>query len=91
MAPIPFLLLILAVAMVSNVKLPKLKVRKNMALNLFQGSCVLFAYIAAPFQLFPEILFVQALFYLTVGVIWYALKPPVLEHEAEEIIPSSAH
>ncbi len=91
MAPIPFVLLVLALAMVSNVKLPKLKVRKNLALNIFQAGMVLFAYIVAPFQLFPEVLFMQALFYLSVGVIWYAVKPPTFEDEVEEVIPSSAH
>ena len=91
MAPIPFLLLILSIAMVSNVKLPKLKLHKNMYLNAFQMGNVLLAYIIAPLQILPEILFLQAVFYVTVGVIWYAIKPPVLEDEVENIVHSSAH
>lgn len=92
MSPMPFVLFILAIAMVSAVKLPKLKVRKSMALNLFQGLNVLFAYIFAPLQLFPEVLFAQGVMYVTIGVIWYAIKPPPLEAETvEEILHSSAH
>lgn len=91
MAPIPFVLLILSFAMVSNVKLPKLKVRKNMLLNAFQMVNVLFAYIVAPLQILPEILFLQCVFYVTTGVIWYAIKPPVLEDKVEMVVPSSAH
>lgn len=91
MAPIPFVLLILAVAMVSNVKLPKLKVRKNMLLNAFQIANVLLAFIIAPLQILPEVLFLQGVFYVTVGVIWYAIKPPVSDDEVESVVHSSAH
>jgi CDP-diacylglycerol---serine O-phosphatidyltransferase len=75
MAPAPFLLLMGAFAMVSNIRLPKLRVRRNMALNVFQIGMVLFAYIAAPLKLFPEVLLCQSLFYTVVGVVWCALRP----------------
>lgn len=84
MAAAPFVLLVAAFSMVSNVRLPKLKPRKSLALNVFQASNVLFAYVVAPFKLFPEILFLQSLFYLMVGVIWYAIAPPQVSEEAVE-------
>ena len=85
MAAAPFFLLICSFAMVSNVKLPKLRVRKSLALNIFQASNVLFAYAVTPFKLFPEILFLQSLFYLSVGVIWYAIAPPLSNEEELEL------
>lgn len=92
MAPMPFVLLVLALAMVSNVKLPKLKMRKNLPLNIFQAVMILFSYVVTPLQLFPEVLFMQALVYVTIGVIWYGIRPPALDDEEEkEVIPSSAH
>ena len=87
-APTPFLLFILAVAMVSSVKLPKLKLRKSMLLNVFQAANVLFAYAAAPLKIHPEVLLCQSVFYAVVGIAWYTIKPPVLEKEAEEAVPS---
>lgn len=91
MATVPFLLFLAAVAMVSSVKLPKIKPRKNMALNIFQAVNVLTAYIIAPMQMLPQILFVQGVFYVTVGVIWYGLKPPTDDLELEtqtQTVPS---
>ena len=79
MAIVPFALFLAAIAMVSNVKLPKVKPRKNMALNVFQALNVLFAYVFTPFQLFPEVLFFQGLMYVTAGVVWYAVAPPPLD------------
>ena len=81
MAVIPFALFLAAVAMVSSVKLPKIKPRKSMALNVFQGLNILTAYIIAPMQMYPEVLFLQGMMYLTVGVAWYAISPPQFEDE----------
>jgi CDP-diacylglycerol--serine O-phosphatidyltransferase len=82
MAVIPFALFLAAVAMVSSVKLPKIKPRKSMALNVFQGLNILTAYIIAPMQMYPEVLFLQGMMYLTVGVAWYSIAPPQFEEEA---------
>ena len=79
MATVPFLLFLASVAMVSSVKLPKIKPRKNVALNVFQAANVLTAYIITPMQMLPQVLFVQGVFYVTVGVLWYGMKPPVEE------------
>lgn len=86
MATVPFLMFLAAVAMVSSVKLPKIKPRKNVALNVFQAVNVLTAYIIAPMQMFPQVLFVQGVFYVTVGVLWYGLKPPVEDVEIDTAI-----
>lgn len=91
MATVPFLLFLASVAMVSSVKLPKIKPRKNMALNIFQAVNVLTAYIIAPIQMLPQVLFVQGVFYVTVGVIWYGLKPPTDDLELDtqtQTVPS---
>lgn len=80
---VPFFLFIASVAMVSSVKLPKVKPRKNLWLNIFQALNILFAYCAAPFQMFPNILFIQGLLYLVCGVVWYAFYPPQEDTETE--------
>jgi len=88
MAGVPFCLFLASVAMVSSVKLPKIKPRKGMALNIFQALNVLTAYIIAPLQMWPQVLFIQGVFYVTVGVIWYAISPPKSE-EVLETVPQT--
>jgi len=83
MAPMPFVLFIASFAMVSNVRLPKLKVRKNMFLNIFQAFNVLVAFVFAPLMLFPEILFGQGVFYVVVGIVWFGISPPTDDEGAE--------
>ncbi|MBM75884.1 MAG: hypothetical protein CMK59_10830 [Proteobacteria bacterium] len=70
MAFVPFLMLIGAFAMISSLRIPKLKLRKSLPLNIFQGSNVLFAYIFAPLKMFPQVLFIQAVSYLIIGAVW---------------------
>jgi CDP-diacylglycerol--serine O-phosphatidyltransferase len=72
----PFVLLVAAVAMVSSLKLPKLKPRKNVAFNVFQFGNVLAAYVLAPMRLYPEYLLAIALVYLVVGLGWCLAFPP---------------
>ncbi len=98
-AAVPFLLFASAFALISSLRIPKLKIRKNLPLNIFQASNVLFAYMVAPFKMFPEVLFVQSFFYLVVGVIW-AISPwrnileadeeieNILDDETEEVLSS---
>ena len=83
MAPMPFLFFIASFAMVSNVRLPKLKMHKNLALNVFQALNVLFAFVAAPLQLFPEVLFCQSVFYVVVGIVWFGIYPPLKDETVE--------
>ena len=72
---LPFVLVVGAIGMVSTVRLPKLKARKNKALNAFQFANVAAAYVAAPMRLFPEYMLCLALVYL-VGGVGYCLVHP---------------
>lgn len=74
----PAFMVAASVLMVSSVKLPKLKMRKNVALNVFQIANVLVAYIIAPLRIWPEILLAQGLTYVIVGVGWCLVHPPEL-------------
>lgn len=87
LAPFPFYLLVAAVLMVSNVRLPKLKPRRSKLLNAFQFGNVAAAYVLAPLRLAPEYLLALALIYLVVGVTWCLFHPPPEdEHLTEEAI-----
>ena len=85
----PFLLLMCSFGMISNILLPKLKIRNSLPLNIFQGVNVSLAYVMAPLKLFPEILFLQGMCYTTFGVFWAALFPPenleMFEEESEDM------
>ncbi|MGB0646033.1 MAG: CDP-diacylglycerol--serine O-phosphatidyltransferase [Bradymonadia bacterium] len=72
----PIAWIVCAVAMVSNVRLPKLKARKNRAINLFQAANVIAIYLITPFQLYPEYHLGLCLFYLIVGIASQLLKKP---------------
>jgi len=71
----PYLLAVGGFAMVSTLRLPKLKARKNKAMNAFQIANVLAAYVAAPFRVFPEYMLGLALVYLVGGVVYCLLNP----------------
>lgn len=71
----PALLIIGALLMVSTIRLPKLSVRKNKLLNVFQFTNVIAAYILAPLMLFPEYLLGCALLYPSAGIVWCLLHP----------------
>lgn len=58
------------VLMVSSLRLPKLRVRKSRALNVFQLGNVVAAYVFGPLMIFPEYLFFVAVAYLVIGVMW---------------------
>ena len=70
----PTVWLVSAVAMVSNIRLPKLKARNNPLLNVCQGANVLAIYLISPFQLYPEYHLSLCLFYLVVGVLSELMK-----------------
>lgn len=74
-AQFPALLLVGAFAMVSTIRLPKLKPRKNKAMNVFQTVNVLAAYLLAPMRKFPEYMLGLALVYLVGGVVYCFLNP----------------
>lgn len=76
LAVAPVYLFVSGVLMVSQVRLPKLKVRKSMPLNIFQFGNVLAAYVAGPLMLFPQYLFGLAVMYTVVGVAYCIVYPP---------------
>lgn len=65
----PVVWIVSAIAMVSNIRLPKLKARKNTLVNVFQGANVLAIYVITPFQLYPEYHLGLCVFYLVVGIL----------------------
>ena len=73
---LPFGMLVAGLSMLSSVKLPKLKLRKNKLVNLFQFANVVAAYVLAPLRLFPEYLFGLAVVYVSVGITWCLVVPP---------------
>jgi len=64
----PVALFVMAILMVSNVRLPKLQKRRNFSINSLQIINLLAVYIVTPMMLFPEYLFVLSLGYLLIGV-----------------------
>lgn len=85
--PFPFYLLVASVLMLSSLRLPKLKPRKNMLLNVFQFGNVLVAYIIAPLQILPEYLLGLAMTYLVVGLVWCLVFPPHPDAGDEDELP----
>jgi phosphatidylserine synthase len=83
----PALLAISAALMVSNLRLPKLKVRKSRAFNVLQFSNVAAAYVLAPLKLFPEYLCCLAVGYLFFGLAFGKLFPPPPAATEEEDEP----
>jgi len=83
----PAMLAIGAALMVSSLHMPKLKVRKSLAFNLFQFSNVAAAYVLAPLMLFPEYLCSLAIGYLFVGLAFSRLFPPAPDASDDEDTP----
>lgn len=79
----PALLIVAAALMVSNLRLPKLKMRKSRAFNVFQLGNVVAAYIFGPLMLFPEYLLGLALTYLVGGLFAGMVMPAEAEEAAE--------
>jgi CDP-diacylglycerol--serine O-phosphatidyltransferase len=81
---LPILLVASALLMVSSLRLPKLKKRKSLALNVFQFGNVAAAYVLGPLMLFPEYLFSLALSYLVGGLAVGAFASGEVEDQHEE-------
>jgi CDP-diacylglycerol---serine O-phosphatidyltransferase len=71
----PAFLILSAFLMVSNVRLPKVKLRKSKVFNVFLGANLVVGYICGPLMLFPEYLLACAVTYTVVGVIYCLLYP----------------
>lgn len=72
---LPGFLVISAFLMVSNVRLPKIKLRKSKVFNVFLGANLVVGYICGPLMLFPEYLLACAVTYTVGGVIFCLLHP----------------
>ena len=81
----PVLIVAAGFAMVSNIRLPKLKGRGNKLLHWFQIANIVAVYLLAPFKLMPEYMLFLCVLYLSVGGVWAALNPPeeLLEHREQ--------
>jgi CDP-diacylglycerol--serine O-phosphatidyltransferase len=71
----PVVLVVSAFLMVSELRLPKLKMGKNKPLNALIGVCVVAAYVLAPLRMFPEALFAMGTTFMVGGFIAGALMP----------------
>ena len=80
----PAFLLILGALMVSNLRMPKLKLRKSRALNVFQFGNIAAAYIFGPLRLFPQYLFLLAMTYLVGGLLVGLRTPRDDDHDDGE-------
>ena len=80
----PLVLFVAGLAMVSSIRLPKLKNRKSTFGNVFQYGNVAIAYILGPMMLFPEYLFALPLMYMAWGVTHCIMNPLPEEEEAED-------
>lgn len=73
---LPLVLLAGAGLMVSTVKLPKFKPRKNVVVNVLQFGNAIVIYALTPLRLFPEYLLACGLLYVVIGAGYYAIWPP---------------
>ncbi len=85
----PGLLLVSAIAMVSSLRLPKLKGRENKLINLFQAINVLLGYTFAALRMFPEYLLVLIASYILGGIAWELrhnfYRGEIAEEEGESV------
>ncbi len=72
---LPVLLLVFGVSMVTNLRLPKLKRRRNRMVDTIQLANIAVVYAVTPLRLFPEYLFTLCMIYLTVGLAWGLTHP----------------
>ena len=81
---LPALMLLLGALMVSPFHLPKLKVRRSKAFNVFQAVVVVFCYVTAAARLLPEALLAIAATYTVAGLALGAL-PRRSDEESDEV------
>lgn len=78
-AYLPVLMFVLALAMVSRLRFPKIRRRDNKFINAFQGFNFVATYYCGITRSFPEFLFSMAVFLLISGIIAGRISRP--EHE----------
>ena len=83
---LPAILFVCGVAMVSNLRIPKLKARKNPIIHWFQVINLVAVYVLTPLKLLPEYLLALCVLYLAVGVTWGFLNPSDGSSSADEVV-----
>lgn len=73
---LPVLLLVFAAAMLSRVKLPKVKARKNKVVNALQLLAVVLGYVFGFMMILPEYPLALITVYTVVGLVYHQLRPP---------------
>ena len=80
--PLPIVLGLLGIGMVSKLPVPKLIARKNRAFNVFQVANIIAIYLCGIFVKFPEYVLSLAILYLVGGTIYGLIKAPSPTHPA---------
>ncbi|MGK0359048.1 MAG: CDP-diacylglycerol--serine O-phosphatidyltransferase [Bradymonadia bacterium] len=75
---LPAALIVCGVALVSNIKLPKLKPRKKVIFNIFQVVNIVAVYACTAMMLLPEYMLGLLILYVAIGGVWALLNPPDL-------------
>jgi CDP-diacylglycerol--serine O-phosphatidyltransferase len=86
---IPAVMLVLALAMVSRIPLPKVRKRKTLTMNVVQITNVVLVYTFAPLRLFPAYLFAVSVLYVSAGTAWAlakGIKPPPIGPDGQPIV-----
>ena len=89
---LPAALVVCGVAMMSSIKLPKLKPRKNVPFNIFQVVNIVAVYACTAMMLLPEYMLGLLFLYVGVGGVWALINPPDLgeaDDEPETPVPSA--
>jgi len=66
---LPILMFVLALLMISRLRFPKAKIRKNMLMNIFQGVNIVAIYYCGITRSWPEYLLIMAILLLISGII----------------------
>jgi len=66
---LPILMFVLALLMISRLRFPKAKIRKNMLMNVFQGVNIVAIYYCGITRSWPEYLLIMAILLLISGII----------------------
>ena len=79
MSAMPFVLLVCSLAMVSNIRAPKLRSSKYLAGNIFLFFTIALCYTLGITRQFPEVMLFFAVSLVSFGVVKYAIFPPKME------------
>ena len=87
---LPAALIVCGVAMMSSIKLPKLKPRKNVPFNIFQVVNIVAVYACTAMMLLPEYMLGLLFLYVGIGATWAMIYPPDLGEDDDAEAPAAA-